>query len=434
MNKKNHLQGKQNKGFTLVEVLIAMTILSIIVVPLLRAFVTSSRTNAKAKELMKATTVAQNIMEELKANSLEDIARQFNNNENRTYTTKNSISGLAATAANKDNAWEGTVASNKFVPVITSDQASAGISPTASIRDDANLSTNTAGVFVGQSSGKYNFLLEEVTRESAKFDVALEITKNAANGTHTLTQINAMNQADCGYFAEGSVTSNAIITFLNANESYADNPNCLGNLTSDDIYTKMDRTITIEIVSTGDNQTVSVRYDYELDPNYTLAEDKYYSESITIFDNYLSAEPLKAVYLYYYPLYESDDTINVENYSNLDVDVYLVKMLKTQGGSGNSYTDDNYTPTVVLKETEKNEDGRSNAILCSNIKRTTSFRYDVPSGTLRKTDLGNEKSTDCFYDVKISVYKHDSSSPFNESNRITSITGSMMDNSNKEDR
>ena len=57
---------KQNKGFTLVEVLIAMTILAIIVAPLLHAFVTASRTNAKAKQLMKATTLAQNVMEELK--------------------------------------------------------------------------------------------------------------------------------------------------------------------------------------------------------------------------------------------------------------------------------------------------------------------------------------------------------------------------------
>ena len=91
MNKKNHIRGKQNKGFTLVEVLIAITILAIIVAPLLHAFVTASRTNAKAKQLMKATTLAQNVMEETKANSLEEIARQFNG-----YQSSNSLSSLGS--------------------------------------------------------------------------------------------------------------------------------------------------------------------------------------------------------------------------------------------------------------------------------------------------------------------------------------------------
>lgn len=435
MNKKNHLKGQQNKGFTLVELLIAMTILAIIVVPLLQAFVSSSRTNAKAKQLMKATTVAQNIMEELKANSLEDVARQFNNNANRTYTTKNSIAGLATgNTPTDDPAWEGVLSSGSYSRVTTSDQATAGISANASILDDAVLTTNTAGVFVGQASGEYHFLLQGVARESAKFDVALDIIKDAENGTHTLTQINAMNQADCGYFAEGSETSNAITTFLSANESYQDNPLCHGTLNTDDIYLRMDRTITVDIASSGTNQTVSVQYNYELDPGYTRDEDRYYGESITIFDNYLSAEPLNAVYIYYFPLYEGEDTINVVNNNNLDVDVYLIKMIKSQGSSNNTYTDDNYAPKVELKETVARANGESNAILCTNINVKSGFRYNVPNGELRETDLGNEKSTDCFYDVKVSVYRHDASDPFDEANYIASLTGSMMDNSKKVNR
>ena len=68
---------KNNKGFTLVEVLIAMTILGIVVVPLLQAFVVSARTNAKAKNLLDATMVAENIMEELKASSFNELAGKY---------------------------------------------------------------------------------------------------------------------------------------------------------------------------------------------------------------------------------------------------------------------------------------------------------------------------------------------------------------------
>ena len=41
-----------NEGFSLIELLIAIVILSIIVVPLLHSFVTSARTNAKSRNTM----------------------------------------------------------------------------------------------------------------------------------------------------------------------------------------------------------------------------------------------------------------------------------------------------------------------------------------------------------------------------------------------
>ena len=67
MKRKTVNQKQSNKGFTLVEVLVAILILAIIVVPLLSAFVMSAKTNAKARQTLRATTLAQNVMEELKA-------------------------------------------------------------------------------------------------------------------------------------------------------------------------------------------------------------------------------------------------------------------------------------------------------------------------------------------------------------------------------
>ena len=56
-----------NEGFSLVELLIAIVILSIIVVPLLHSFVTSARTNAKSRNTMHATAIAEDVMEQFEA-------------------------------------------------------------------------------------------------------------------------------------------------------------------------------------------------------------------------------------------------------------------------------------------------------------------------------------------------------------------------------
>ena len=52
------IKERKNSGFTLVELLIAITILGIIVGPFMHSFVTASRTNAKAQQIQNATLLA----------------------------------------------------------------------------------------------------------------------------------------------------------------------------------------------------------------------------------------------------------------------------------------------------------------------------------------------------------------------------------------
>ena len=61
------MKKKADQGFSLVEVIIALSILAIVSVPLLSSFAQSAKTNAKAREIMNATNLAQNIVEEIKA-------------------------------------------------------------------------------------------------------------------------------------------------------------------------------------------------------------------------------------------------------------------------------------------------------------------------------------------------------------------------------
>lgn len=61
---------RDNKGMSLVEIVIAIAILSIAIIPLLYAFSYAAKYNAKARLTQRAATVAQTVMEQLKAYGL----------------------------------------------------------------------------------------------------------------------------------------------------------------------------------------------------------------------------------------------------------------------------------------------------------------------------------------------------------------------------
>ena len=77
MQKNTERRQLNNEGFSLIELLIAIVILSIIVVPLLHSFVTSARTNAKSRNTMHATAIAEDVMEQFEAHTLEEMADTY---------------------------------------------------------------------------------------------------------------------------------------------------------------------------------------------------------------------------------------------------------------------------------------------------------------------------------------------------------------------
>lgn len=78
MKAKLHSNNKlNNAGFSLVELLIAVAILSIIVIPIMKLFVTSSKFNFRARNSLRTTTIAQDIMEGLRAYNIDEIKDQF---------------------------------------------------------------------------------------------------------------------------------------------------------------------------------------------------------------------------------------------------------------------------------------------------------------------------------------------------------------------
>lgn len=62
-----------HKGFTLLELLVAVAILAIMIIPVLNAFLTSVRVNTKARDKQRAAVAAGNVAEDLKGLNLQEL-------------------------------------------------------------------------------------------------------------------------------------------------------------------------------------------------------------------------------------------------------------------------------------------------------------------------------------------------------------------------
>ena len=64
---------RDDRGFTLVELIVAIVILAIVFIPLLNTFVVGAKTAAKATAYGNATDVAQNIIENVQAADFDSL-------------------------------------------------------------------------------------------------------------------------------------------------------------------------------------------------------------------------------------------------------------------------------------------------------------------------------------------------------------------------
>lgn len=66
-----------NKGFNMVEIMVAIAVLLILTVPLINYFIASFKTNASAKRRQYATNLAQETVEEIQGINLEDVLQYY---------------------------------------------------------------------------------------------------------------------------------------------------------------------------------------------------------------------------------------------------------------------------------------------------------------------------------------------------------------------
>lgn len=91
---------KNNKGFSLVELIISVVILGIVVIPLLQAFTTSAILTGKSRKMGEATAAAQNIQEVIESVSVANMFAQIDPSGAATghMTNENALNLLGVTS------------------------------------------------------------------------------------------------------------------------------------------------------------------------------------------------------------------------------------------------------------------------------------------------------------------------------------------------
>lgn len=374
---------RDDRGFTLVELIVAIVILAIVFVPLLSAFVTGARTQAKSSQKNAATLAAQNIIEQIQADSIEAFRSKLSGDAS-PYSC--SYSDASATG---------------YTATVTA-------TPVQQLSNDAKTPVNSQKVAVSNRmdawvdmSGTNDTVLEEFKSMTADGDVTetelqqalhRNITiesKPSADGknynvTVTFNYYGTIQYSVPNYDKDGKLTGYRLETV-----SIGNNPS--SNSDTNPVY------------APTDTETITIP---DFEKLATLKSEKKASYSL-----YISFKPITQSSKYYY---NDDFTIINENGDGLDFNVFLINVL----ADGTSTV--NYSPRIVYL----GQQDKSCARVFSNIPlRVGSEEYRAYSGTsqppvgMPKTisidgTLVEKKAVDRMYNIEVKVYsKNDSTKP-----------------------
>lgn len=283
------MEVRNNKGFSLLEVLIAIVILCVVSIPLLHAFVTASRTNARSKVVLRATSVAEDLMEDFKYLTVEELETKYGS---------------------------------------------------------ATLNTVT----FDDTTGKYEFIIKNPSQFSQDLpdDYSVKMTLNPNLYTNAnalnLSEFSTVSAADSAvYVMQGEYDNRIYEQFLNKNEEWnAVDPTSYTKKNLDFFKNNLIRTIVVSIVKKGtgedvvgdemDLATVTIKVKYEL-KNYSgilpRTDAVFEEKEAEMFNNQLSNTRLNSVFVLYNPRYAAaasvkGDNIVIENADNIKTNVYVI--------------------------------------------------------------------------------------------------------------
>lgn len=334
-----------NDGMTLIELLTALLILSIVAVVFYHGFLTGAMTNTKAKQQHKATSLAQNIMEGLKAEDINTILFQFSY---PAYTDQ-----------------DGSLRENfDILPgslFRDTPSNSAGTFKSSFGTYVENPQKGEAGEYVRTDDGKYYLYLTNLSMENTLFDVLVTLDGSAYSNDTKDGAGNALNTSrgknynsdqwvqipamDSNYDAVVSSSQVYDVEALKVMEIISGfNPD----------YVKRTITITVEdtpLLSGETISTVSAKYEYFFN------DETKYQQTDWVFDN--TDDPtkkLRNIFLFYQPYYSSTgyiegrDTIILRNPDNRELEFYVVKQQTETNLSKLSHQEINYQCSVRVTD------------------------------------------------------------------------------------
>lgn len=196
-----------NNGFSLVELLVAVAILSVIVVPIMKSFTTSAITSAKAQSMQNATSLAEKQMEIVKTKTIKQLIEDdgfIKDESNNSY--KGKYKGVTATNGEKFDVYV-DITSDKY-----SKESAADVSDINSIE--------LPKLYDIQNSKPHAVISWEINEYdmSAVQTLAYKTTKTAAEICNKGKKITNINMSD-----EGSVTCTVEYCGADSSEGSKDN-------------------------------------------------------------------------------------------------------------------------------------------------------------------------------------------------------------------
>lgn len=321
-NKIQKLNKLNNKGVTLVEIIVAMAILAVVVVPFVHSFVTAANTNRKSRETLNGTTIAEDIME-----LFEDA-----NVQNETANIKSIIDAKVAAGL---------------------DVADAG-----SVSSDANgvytieMGSDVLAEYIGESfvnDGYSAKVVLDPCNVATKDDGTLEDGRykdvNVTQGN--LASITNINGKTSGLFSMKKNADEAEFDLIEADGNG-------GKL--DDIKANTKRTIKIDIMHNGTHAPTGIEFvKVRVTINYEYGGKTYTSQSV-VYDNTVDisqqAYPLENIFFIYTPIYNNKDSIIVNNDHNVQVSLYLIHEESNNGDINYS----SYKVPITIVENQASTD------------------------------------------------------------------------------
>lgn len=336
MKEKFNLWKKDNAGFSLLEVLVAVIILAIVAVPLLRAFAVGAQTNANARMKMKTTTATENIMEDFQYLNIDELTEKY------------------AMVANPSGE-------------MVLDPTRLIMTPCTIVeKDDEQYANQNVYEFnLSNTSGELNDLVKSDLPKDYTARVTLtpdKIQRKDKDG-NPLTDdegneipasvvgypyANSLNVAD---YEPVSVRDSAIYTmdwgydtdiYNMYLDKHTEEHDGVAETTYDEIKKKTVRELIVTINKTGYDPNLEIDLvNVSLEIKYTapsgVVTKRETSEKFILFDNSFTKHKFDNVFLFFYPRYATatemnKDMIKIYNNNNIECNVYLTMLSDTRVG------------------------------------------------------------------------------------------------------
>lgn len=389
----------KNKGFTLIEVIIALAILAVALSPLIANFVVSSKMNLKSRKNLNAMNLAQDMMEGIRAYSASELRNLLENAA--APTTPTSIVGtvLPANTTYDSCTADLTGAPNLYkytisnIQTVSNNQIAAG---------KGNDKTNTYNVDV------------ELTADTAVYD------------GKDMASIASVDQYWNPVYTMSEAPEDSEATAIDAiYEKVKDNPAASGK-TKDTLKNDIRREIRLNTKVTTDAGTGNKAYSTTIEVVHSIRSEKYgdwginpsndadvsnatYSSGQRNISKAAASDCPTAIYLYYTGLSAKPgnrndyDTIKITNRTEQDVTVYLIRtQVRGEATSLEAYNQ-SYRCRVDLEA--KREDGNIiNGTDPGWIYLVTNVRYHLNYGEELNKRNKNEDDDDIPLPAEVTSY------------------------------